>query len=127
MPRSTGAWWRRRSQSDTPTTPPAPPEASTSSRTMPNQTGMAWGLTMASRGTARAAKTCTWPPVPPCPSSGTLRAQIYHEPSEQTIGSVHNQSICQGQMLQGSHLIGAEVTGKHDDTVLVQLVLTHSG
>jgi len=30
-------------------------------------------------------------------------------------------------MLQGSHLSGAEVREKHDDTVLVQLVLTQSG
>ena len=33
----------------------------------------------------------------------------------------------QGQMLQGSHLSGAEVPVNHDDIVLVQLVLTHSG
>ena len=36
------------------------------------------------------------------------------------------ESGCQGQMLQGSHL-SDEAPGKHDDIVLVQLVLTHSG
>ena len=34
---------------------------------------------------------------------------------------------CEGQMLHGSHLSGDEVPGKHDDIVLVQLVLTNSG
>ena len=87
-PRSTGAWWRKRSQSDTPTKPPEPAEASTSSVTRPSQTGMPWDLTMASRGTVRAAKTGTWPRVPPCPSSGSLRDQIY---SDHSSGSLEGQ------------------------------------
>ena len=107
--RSTGAWWRKRSQSGTPTKPPEPAEATTSSLTGPGQTGIPWRLTMASRGTARATKPRTWTSVPSPPSSGSLPAQIYSELREQTIGSVHHHAgrhqdqVHQGRELRPGH------------------------